>query len=165
MRRVIKWAAKEVGKSKEQAKNQPNPNNDVQLTNAEQQRVNEHKWIEIKKTRKTNRNNLVSEEPAPVHCSNEYEALKNVTINSDPQEEIGNKETDETEPKNLPLNRGTDEVGPKSTRKNKKARRLQKKMERLQLNAEEEAFFTSCIEQAEDERTAAAQQDAHNVWR
>ena len=26
-------------------------------------------------------------------------------------------------------------------------------------------MFTSCIEQAEDERTAAAQQDAHNVWR
>ena len=128
-------------------------------------RVNEHKWIEVKKTRKTNRNNLVSEEPAPVQCSNEYEALKNVTINSDPQEEFGNKETDEVEPKNLKLNRETDEMEPKSTMKNKKARRLQQKMERLQLNAAEEAFFTSCIEEAEEEQTAAALQDVQNIWR
>ena len=75
MRRVIKWAAKELGESKEailsrQADNQlPNPKDDVQLTSAEQQRVNEHKWIEIKKNRKTNTNKLVSEEPTPVQCS------------------------------------------------------------------------------------------------
>ena len=49
MRRVIEWAEKEVGKSKEailprQANNQlPNPTNDVQLTSAEQQQVDEHK--------------------------------------------------------------------------------------------------------------------------
>ena len=91
MRRVIKWAAKEVGKSKEQAKNQlPNPKGDVQLTSAEQQQVDEHKWIGVKKTRKTNTNKQVSEEPTPVQCSNEYEALKDVTTNSTPQEDCGN---------------------------------------------------------------------------
>ena len=86
--------------------------------------------------------------------------MKDVTTNSTPQEECGNNKREL-----LQFSKVTDEVEPKSTRKNKKARRIQKKMERLQLSAAEEAFFTSCIEQAEDERTAAAQQDAHNVWR
>ena len=47
----------------------------------------------------------------------------------------------------------------------RKTRRLQKRMKRLQLSADEEAFFTECIAQAEDERTEAAQQDKHNIWR
>ena len=121
MRRVIKWAEKEVGKSKEaillrQANNQlPNPKDDAQLTSAEQRRVNEHKWIKVKKTRKTNRNNLVSEEPAPVQCSNEYEVLKDVTRNSTPQEECGNNEREF-----LQFSKVTDEVEPKSTRKIRK---------------------------------------------
>ena len=38
-------------------------------------------------------------------------------------------------------------------------------MERLQLNADEEAFFTECIARAEDERTETAQKDEQNIWR
>ena len=104
MRRVIKWAAEEVRKSKgailpRQAENQlPNPNSNVKLTSAEQQRVDEHKWIKIKKTQKTNRNNLVSEKPAPVQCSNDFEALKDATIYSDTQDE-----SDSELKKQLPL--------------------------------------------------------------
>ena len=104
MRRVIKWAAEEVRKSKgailpRQAENQlPNPNSDVKLTSAEQQRVDEHKWIKIKKTQKTNRNNLVSEKLAPVQCSNDFEALKDATIYSDTQDE-----SDSELKKQLPL--------------------------------------------------------------
>lgn len=38
-------------------------------------------------------------------------------------------------------------------------------MKCLQLSANEEAFFTSCIEQVEDERTQAAKQDDNSIWR
>ena len=167
---MIKWAAEEVGKSKRvilprQAENQlPNPKGDVQLTSAEQQRVDEHKWIEIEKTRKTNRNNLVSEEPAPVQCSNEYDALKDATISSDTQEE-----SDTEVKERLPLSQEVNQVATPKKRQHKKAnrnaRRLQKKMERLKLSAEEENFFTECIERAEEERTQEALQDNQNIWR
>ena len=47
----------------------------------------------------------------------------------------------------------------------RRARRLQKKMKRLKLSAEEEKNFTECIERAEEERTQDALQDNHNIWR
>ena len=59
-----------------------NDESTIQLTSAEQQRVDEHRWIEVKGNRKTNK--LVSEEPSPVQCSNEYEALADTTIHSPP---------------------------------------------------------------------------------
>ena len=38
-------------------------------------------------------------------------------------------------------------------------------MKRLKLSAEEEFFFTECIERAEEEQTQDALQDNHNIWR
>ena len=38
-------------------------------------------------------------------------------------------------------------------------------MERLKLSAEEDKFFTECIERAEEERTQAALQDDQNIWK
>ena len=106
----------------------------------------------------------MSVKPSPVQCSNGYEALADATIKSPPQEQSDNEECER-----LPLSKENNRVETPKTRRNKKARRnarrLQKKMERLQLNADEDAFFTNCIEQAEDERTETAQQDQNNIWR
>ena len=54
---------------------------------------NENNWIEVKKTRKTNK--LASEEVSSVQCSNEFEALKDATISLPCQEESDNDEHNE----------------------------------------------------------------------
>ena len=69
--------------------------------------------------------------------------------------------TDEKAP--VLLREETSQMATPKVKRDKKAsrsaRRLQKKMKHLQLNADEEAFFTECIARAEDERTEAAQKD------
>ena len=136
----------------------------LQLTKAEQQRVNEDKWIKVTKSRKTT--TLVPAEASPVQCSNGYEALADATIKSPPLQQ-----SDTDEKASVPINKEKIQVvaptptGKQTTSTTRKARRLQKKMKRLQLSADEEAFFTECIAQAEDKRTEAAQQDKQNIWR
>ena len=118
---------------------------------------NENDWIEVKKTRKTNK--VASKEVSSVQCSNEFEALKDATISLPCQEESDNDENNE-----LKLEKEEKEE-PTKRKKDKKTRRLEKRMKRLQLSADEEAFFTNCIERAEDERTEAAKQDDDSIWR
>ena len=134
----------------------------LQLTNDEQQRVKEDKWIEVTKSQKTSK--LATVEAPPVQCSNGYEALANATIKLPPLQQ-----SDTNEKASVPITEEKIQVaaptGKKTTSTTRKARRLQKKMKRLQLSADEEAFFTECIAKAEDERTEAAQQDEHNIWR
>ena len=65
----------------------------LQLTKAEQQRVNEDKWIKVTKSRKTT--TLVPAEASPVQCSNGYEALADATIKSPPLQQ---SDTDERAP-------------------------------------------------------------------
>ena len=62
----------------------------IKLTSADRQRVNENKWIEVTKSRKTS--NLVTVEAPPVQCSNGYEALAEATIKSPPQQQSDNDE-------------------------------------------------------------------------
>ena len=149
-------------KLREAMKKNHSADNTLQLTKAEQQRVNKNKWIKVTKSRKTSK--CVTVEASPVQCSNGYEALAEATIKLPPLQQSDNEERAPA-----PINEERLQVSATTGTKNKaasrKARRLQKKMKRLQLNADEEAFFTECITQAEDERTEAAQQDEQNIWR
>ena len=65
----------------------PNAKNTLELTSAEQQRVDEDRWIEVTKGRKTSK--CVPVETDPVRCSNGYEALADATIKSPPPEAVG----------------------------------------------------------------------------
>ena len=136
--------------------------NTLQLTKAEHQRVNKNKWIKVTKSQKTS--NLVTADASPVQCSNGYEALAEATIKSPPLQQ---SDTDERAPE--PVKEENSQVvaptGKQTKSATRKTQRLQKRMKRLQLSADEEAFFTECIAQAEDERTEAAQQDKQNIWR
>ena len=159
MRRVMRWAEKEVGKSKEailsrQADNQlPNPTNDVELMSAEQKRAEEHKWIEEcglvlskeerrrieefkwKKARKCKHSNqlLANEAKIPIECSNSYELLEDHAEDlSSPEEEPSTR--NEHTSNNLIM------LTAAQKKTNKKKRRLQRKMKRLKLSVEKEFF-------------------------
>ena len=135
--------------------------NTLQLTKAEHQRVNENKWIKVTKSRKTSK--FVTVEASPVQCSNGYEALADATIKSPPLQQ---SDTDERAPEPV-IKEKIQVTAPTRDEqiKTKRGRRLQARMKRLQLSEDEEAFLTSCIEQAEDKRTESAKQDATNIWR
>ena len=95
--------------------------------------MNKDKWIKVTKSRKTSK--LVTVEASPVQCSNGYEALAEATIKLPPQQQSDN---DERGP--MPLIENKLEMAEPKRKQTKsttrKTRRLQKKMKRLQLNAD-----------------------------